>query len=126
MLELIDLFEFEVIVAPELGVASSHRVGGFQQIVAKETVAGLNEAGVLGFKLTGLVLFPDKTGIFGDRSLGLKTVDVTDLSDNPGGVDLADAGNGGQGVWKDSKYLFNLFVKNLDLLFQRPHGGNTN
>lgn len=32
MLELVDLFEFEVIVAPELGVASSHGVGGFQQI----------------------------------------------------------------------------------------------
>ena len=40
--------------------------------------------------------------------------------------DLADAGNRGQGVWNDSKYLFNLFIKNLDLLFQRPHGGNAN
>ena len=33
MLELIDLFEFKVIVAPELGVASSRGVGGFQQVV---------------------------------------------------------------------------------------------
>ena len=30
MLVLVDLFEFEVIIAPKLGVASSHRVGGFQ------------------------------------------------------------------------------------------------
>ena len=95
MLVFIDLFVLEVIVTPELGVASSHRVGGFQQIVAKETVAGLNEAGVLGFKLTGLVLLPDEASVFGDRSLRLKTVDVTDLGDNPGGVDLADAGNRG-------------------------------
>ena len=33
VLVLVDLFEFEVIVSPELGVASSHRVGGFQQVV---------------------------------------------------------------------------------------------
>ena len=54
MLELVDLLELEVVVAPKLGVASSHGVGGFQQIVAEETVAGLDELGVLGLKLTGL------------------------------------------------------------------------
>ena len=41
MLVLVDLFEFEVIVTPELGVASSHGVGGFQQVVAEIAVAGL-------------------------------------------------------------------------------------
>ena len=56
MLELIDLMELEVIVAPELGVASSHGVGGFQQVVAKVTVSGLNHPGILCFKITGLVL----------------------------------------------------------------------
>lgn len=56
MLELVDLFEFEVIVAPELGVASSHGVGGFQQVVTEIAVAGLDELGVLGFKIAGLVL----------------------------------------------------------------------
>jgi len=35
MLVSVDLFELEVIVATELGVASSHGVGGFQQIIAK-------------------------------------------------------------------------------------------
>ena len=34
MLVLVDLLELEVVVTPELGVASSHGVGGFQQIVA--------------------------------------------------------------------------------------------
>ena len=37
-LVLVDLFEFEVIVTPELGVASSHGVGGFQQVVAEIAV----------------------------------------------------------------------------------------
>ena len=32
MLELVDLMVFESIVAPELGVASSHRVGGLSLI----------------------------------------------------------------------------------------------
>ena len=42
MLELVDLMEFEVVVAPKLGVASSHRVGGFQQVVAEIAVARFN------------------------------------------------------------------------------------
>ena len=50
MLVSVDLFILEVIVAPELGVASSHGVGSFQQVVAEETVAGLDESGVLGLK----------------------------------------------------------------------------
>lgn len=53
MLILVNLFEFEIVIPPELGVASTHRVGGFQQIVTEETVAGLNKACVLGLKFTG-------------------------------------------------------------------------
>ena len=98
MLELVDLMEFEVIVASELGVASSHRVGGFQQIVAKIAVSGFDEVGVLGFKVTGLVLCPDKTSKFGDRSLGIETVDVTDLSNDTGRVDFANTRNRGKCV----------------------------
>ncbi len=56
MLGAVDLLELEVIVAPELGAASSHRVGGFQQVVTKEAVAGLDELGVLSLELPGLVL----------------------------------------------------------------------
>ena len=43
MLVLVCLFVLEVVITPELGVASSHGVGGFQQVVAKETIAGLDE-----------------------------------------------------------------------------------
>ena len=79
MLVLVHLFEFEAVVAPELRVASSHRVGGFQQVVAEETVAGLDEPGVLGLELSGLVLRPDKAGKLGNRSLGLEAIDVADF-----------------------------------------------
>ena len=126
MLVLIDLFIFEVIVAPELGVASSHGVGGFQQVVAKETIAGLDEFPVLGFKLPGLVLGPDEAGEFGHRRLGSKAMDVTDFGDDTGGVDLADAWDGSQRVGDDFELLLNSLVQNLDLLFQGPHGGDRN
>ena len=94
MLVLVDLFEFEVIVAPELGVASSHRVGGFQQVVAEITVAGFNHLGMFGFKFTGLAFVPDKTGKLSDRGLRVETVDIADLSDDTGGVNLANARDG--------------------------------
>ena len=94
MLVLVDLFEFEVIVAPELGVASSHGVGGFQQVVAEIAVAGFDHFGMFGFKVTGLVPVPDKTGKLSDRGLRVETVDIADLSDDTGGVNLANARDG--------------------------------
>ena len=126
MLVLVDLFVFEVVIAPKLGVASSHRVGGFQQIVAEITVAGLDEPGMPCLKIAGLVLCPDKAGILGDRGLRLKTVDVADLGDNTSGVDLADAGYGSKCVRDDLELLLNGFVQDLDLLIQCPHGRNGN
>ena len=62
MLVLVDLFEFEVIVAPKLGVASSHGVGGLQQVVAEIAVAGLNHLRMFGFKVAGLI--PDMLIVF--------------------------------------------------------------
>ena len=94
VLVLVDLFEFEVVVAPELGVASSHRVGGFQQVVAEIAVAGFNHLGVFGFKFTGLVFVPDKTGKLGDRGLGIETVDISNFSNDTGRVNLANARDG--------------------------------
>ena len=124
MLVLVDLFILKVIVAADLGVASSHRVGGFQQIVTEETVAGLDKPGVLGLKVAGLVLIPDKAGELGNRGLGLETVDIADLGDDTGGVDLADAGNGCKGVMNDFKLLLNGLIQHLALAFQGPHGNN--
>ena len=101
MLELVELFVLEVVVAPKLGVASSHRVGGFQQIVAEIAVAGLDEPGMLRLKVAGLVLRPDEAGILGNGGFGLKPVDIADLGDNTGRVDLADTGNGSKRVRDD-------------------------
>ena len=117
MLELVDLVELKVIVAPELGVASSHRVGGFQQVVAEIAVAGFDHLGVHGLKVAGLVLVPDKTSELGDRGLRIEAVNVANLSNDTSGVYLANAGNGGQRVRDDLKLVFNGFVQNLDLLF---------
>ena len=47
---------------------------------------------MLGFKVTGLVPVPDKTGKFGNRGLRVKTMDIADFSDDTSGVDLANAG----------------------------------
>lgn len=113
MLVLVDLFEFEIVVAPKLGVASSHGVGGFQQIVAEETAAGLDKFSALGFKFPGLMLGPDETGELGHGCLGLKAVDVTDLCDDTGGVDLADAGDGSQRIGDDLKLLLMALSKTL-------------
>lgn len=116
MLVLVDLMVLEVIVAPELGVASSHRVGGFQQIVAEVAVAGLNHLGVFGLKITGLVFVPDKTGKLRNRGLRIEAVDIAKLSDNTSRVDLSNAGDRCQGVWDDFKLLFDGLIQNLDLL----------
>ena len=124
MLVLVDLFEFEIIVAPELGVASSHGVGGFQQVVTEIAVAGFDHLGMLGFKITGLVFVPDKACKFSNRGLKGKTVDITNFSDDTSRINLANAGDGGQGVWDDFKLLLNSLVQNLDLFLQCPHGSD--
>ena len=126
MLELIDLFEFEVIVAPELRVASSHGVGGFQQVVTEIAVTGLDELAVLCLEVAGLMLCPDKTGKLGNGRLGAEAVDIANLGDDTGGVDLADTGDGGQRVGDDLKLLLNGLVQDLDLLPQSPHSGDRN
>src|SRR5699024_12634147 len=95
MLILVDLLILEVIVAPELGIASSHRVGGFQQVVAEIAVAGLDHPGVFSLNFTGLVLCPDKAGELGNRGLGAETVEGGDFCDDLGGVALAMHGDGG-------------------------------
>ncbi len=91
MLKLVDLMVLEVIVALELGVASSHGVGGFQQVVPEITVAGFDHSGVLRFKVTGLVLCPDKAGILGNGRLRLEAVNIPDLGNDTGGVDLPNS-----------------------------------
>ena len=124
MLVLVNLLELEVVVAPKLGVASSHGVGGFQQVVAEETVAGFDEFSVLGFKFPRLVLGPDETGKLGHGCLRLKAVDVSDLGDDTGGMDLTNAGDRGQRIGNDLKLLLNGLAQNFDLAVQGSHSGD--
>ena len=68
---------------------------------------------MLGLKVTGLVLMPDKTGKFGNGGLRVETVDIANFSDNTGRIDLANTWNGDQGIRDDFKLLLNGFVQNL-------------
>ena len=99
MLVPVNLMVFKVVVAPELGVASSHRVGGFQQVVAEIAVAGFNHPGVFGLKVTGLVFAPDKAGKLCNRGLGIEAVDIANFSNDSGRVNLAYSGDRRQCVW---------------------------
>lgn len=47
-------------------------------------VAGFDHSGVFGLEVARPVLVPDKTGIFGDRGLRIKTVNIADFSDDTG------------------------------------------
>jgi len=67
---------------------------------------------------------PDKTGKLGDRGLRIKAVDIANLSNDSGGVNLANAGNGSECVWDNFKLLLNGLVRHFDLFLQCPHGGD--
>ena len=54
-------------------------------------VTALDHTLVLSFKVTGLVLSPDKTSVFCNACLTGKTVNITDLSNDSGSIDVADA-----------------------------------
>ncbi len=97
VLVLVNLMVLEIIVSPELGVASSHRVGGFQQVVAEMSVSRLDHPGVFCLEFTGLILVPDEAGKLGDRGLRIKAVDIANLSNDSGRVNLANAVNGRSG-----------------------------
>ena len=84
MLVLVDPFEFEVVVAPGLGVAPSHRISGFQQAVAGVAVSGFNLFGMFGFKLAWRVFVPDEVGKLGSRGSRIKMADIADCSDDAG------------------------------------------
>ena len=75
---------------------------------------------MLGLKVTGLMLCPDKHGMFSNRCLGAEAANIANLGDDTSRVDLADAGNGSQCIGNDLELLFNSLVQHFDLLFQGP------
>ena len=110
MLILVDLFEFKVIVALVLRVATHERMGGFTQVVFEETVARADEAGIVSFKHTGLVLRPGKAGKFSKSGLSIKTVDIADFGDDTSGKYGADTRNRSQCVGDVVKLALNFFI----------------
>ena len=79
---------------------------------------------MLRLKVAGLVPVPDKASVFGDRGLGFKAVNIANFSNDTSGVDLANAGNGCQGIGDNLELLLNGLVQNLDLFLQRSHRGD--
>ena len=63
--------------------------------------------------------------LYGEKDF-FKTMDIANFSDDTGGVDLANAGDGGQCIRDDLKLLLNSFVQYLDLLFQGTHRSDRN
>ncbi|EJX03824.1 hypothetical protein EVA_08072 [gut metagenome] len=56
----VDTLKFEVIVASKSSVASSHIVGGLQQVVAEIVALELKHLEMLGFKVVGWISLQDK------------------------------------------------------------------
>jgi len=82
------------VVFTKFRFAVFHRVGSFNQVIAKESVAGTNALSVFGLKASGLVPTPRKACILGHGSLIAETLDIADLSENAGGIHAINAGDG--------------------------------
>ena len=93
MLASIDLFVLEVIVTLELRVASSHRVGGFQQIVTKISVTRFDQVCRFGLIIARLVLRPNESGIFGKRGVRIETANISDFRNDTGRIDFSNSRN---------------------------------
>ena len=90
MIVLCNFFVFEVIEAFELRVASSQSVCSFAQIVSQMMITAFNKALVIGVKIAGLMLSPDRIGIFSNTCLTRKTVNIVNFSNDPCGIYIAD------------------------------------
>ena len=91
MLVLGHFLVFLPVIIAEFRIAVLHRVGSFNKVIAKGSVAGFNAFRILCVERTGLMLTPDETGVFGNSGLVLKSSNVADLRENAGGVHGTDA-----------------------------------
>ena len=101
------------VVFTEFRIAVFHRVGSFNQVVAKESVAGTNAFGIFGLKATGLMFTPCQACIFGHSSLIVEAFNIANLSENAGGVHTINAGDRAQALSaRDAiQNTFNRFVQ---------------
>lgn len=65
------------------------------------------------------MLSPDKSRVFCESSLSGKSVDVADLSDNSGSVDIANALNGSEGLGYGAKRHSIIFCVKANPIRQR-------
>ena len=73
-------------------------------------ITAFNNALVIGVKIAGLVLSPDRIGIFSNACLTRKTVNIVNFSNDPCGIYIADTIDRGQGL-RDSLHL--LFTRQI-------------
>jgi len=85
---------FLPVVLAEFLIAVFYRVGSFNQVIVKESVAGFDTLGVFGFKSAGLMPAPCEAGILGHGGLVTETVDIANLGENAGRVDFVNARDG--------------------------------
>ncbi|MNM98969.1 hypothetical protein D3C81_1115170 [compost metagenome] len=79
MLVLEYFLVFLPVIFAEFFIAVFDRVGSFNQVIAKESVAGFDAFGVFTFKSAGLVSAPREACVLGNGSLVAEAVNVTDL-----------------------------------------------
>ena len=69
------------------------------------------------------MLRPCQTGVFSKRSLRRETVDVSDLGNDTGGINLTDSFDGSERVRNSRELLLDRFVVFLDLLLKQANSG---
>lgn len=76
------LFVFALVVGTELRAIKPDRVGSFDEVVAKVSVAGPGEWPIFALELTRLMSSPSETGELGHRLLAFEPRDVPDLGND--------------------------------------------
>ena len=72
--------------------------GGQEQSGAKTFVAGFDQTPAAVNRRSGIMVSGRQTGVGSELVSGLEVIDIQDFGNEPGGCDVADAGNGGQEV----------------------------
>lgn len=112
--------KFTFVVSDVLALLLPHKIGCFTEIVTQEAIAFFGERGVFGAGITGGGLSPFEAGIFSNFSFIIfEATEVADFSDDAGGKDRPDAGDGLQGVGDSGQLPGNGGVEPLLLTFQK-------
>ncbi len=124
MLMLGHFREFLPVKLAEFRFAVFDRVGSFNQVIAKESVAGTNAFRILGLEGARLMLPPNEARILGHGRLITETLNIADFGQDAGGVDPVNAGDRAQtpGSRNAFKHAFDRFVEFLELALDASDG----